>query len=115
MAVQFFGQFLISRGEVDAVHIREALTLMESVNATLGDLAGLPRVAVADRFGGLGLRAHDLARGSDHPLRPRRPHEELLAALLAQRRLVQVSDDVLFLAETYDEIVERTIDRQRCQ
>jgi selenocysteine-specific elongation factor len=35
-------------------------------------------------------------------------NEELLAVLLAQRRLVQVSDDVLFLAETYDEIVERT-------
>ena len=34
--------------------------------------------------------------------------EELLAALLAQRRLVQVSEDVLFLADTYDEIVERT-------
>jgi selenocysteine-specific elongation factor len=33
--------------------------------------------------------------------------EELLAALLAQRRLVQVSDDVLFEAETYDGIVER--------
>jgi selenocysteine-specific elongation factor len=35
-------------------------------------------------------------------------NDELLAALLAQRRLVQVSDDVLFLAETYDEITERT-------
>jgi selenocysteine-specific elongation factor len=35
-------------------------------------------------------------------------NEELLAALLAQRYLVQVSDDVLFLAATYDEIVERT-------
>jgi selenocysteine-specific elongation factor len=34
--------------------------------------------------------------------------EELLAALLAQRRLVQVSDDVLFIAETYDEMLERT-------
>ncbi len=34
--------------------------------------------------------------------------EELLAALLAQRQLVQVSDDVLFLAETYDDIVDRT-------
>jgi selenocysteine-specific elongation factor len=34
--------------------------------------------------------------------------EEMLAALLAQRYLVQVSDDVLFLAATYDEIVERT-------
>ena len=35
-------------------------------------------------------------------------NEELLAALLAQRQLVQVSDDVLFLASTFDEIVERT-------
>jgi selenocysteine-specific elongation factor len=35
-------------------------------------------------------------------------NEELLAALVAQRQLVQVSEDVLFLAETYDEIVERT-------
>jgi selenocysteine-specific elongation factor len=34
--------------------------------------------------------------------------EELLAALLAQRQLVQVNDDVVFQAETYDEIVERT-------
>lgn len=39
MAVQFFGQFLIARGEVNAAHIREALSLMESCNATLGDLA----------------------------------------------------------------------------
>jgi selenocysteine-specific elongation factor len=35
-------------------------------------------------------------------------NEDLLAALLAQRRLVQVSDDVLFLSETYAQIVERT-------
>jgi selenocysteine-specific elongation factor len=35
-------------------------------------------------------------------------NEELLAALLAQRRLVQVSDDVVFLAATYDQILERT-------
>jgi selenocysteine-specific elongation factor len=33
--------------------------------------------------------------------------EELLATLLAQRRLVQVSADVLFLAHTYDDMVER--------
>jgi selenocysteine-specific elongation factor len=34
--------------------------------------------------------------------------EEVLAALLIQRRLVQVNEDVLFLAETYDEMIERT-------
>jgi selenocysteine-specific elongation factor len=33
--------------------------------------------------------------------------EEMLAALLAQRRLVQVSDDVLFLAATYEGMVQR--------
>jgi selenocysteine-specific elongation factor len=35
-------------------------------------------------------------------------NEELLAALLAQRQLVQVSEDVLFLSSIFDEIVERT-------
>ena len=49
--------------------------------ATLGDLATLPRSAVADRFGRPGLLAHDLARGHDTPLRPRRPGE-LLRELL---------------------------------
>jgi protein ImuB len=44
---------------------------------TLGSLAELPRSAVADRFGRLGLLAHDLACGRDTPLRPRRPGEVL--------------------------------------
>ena len=42
-----------------------------SGSTTLGRLAGLPRDAVADRFGPLGLRALRLARGEDEPLRPR--------------------------------------------
>jgi protein ImuB len=49
--------------------------------ATLGALAALPRAAVADRFGRPGLLAHDLARGRDTPLRPRRPGEVLQEAL----------------------------------
>ena len=44
---------------------------------TLGALAELSRDAMADRFGRLGLLAHDLACGSDTPLRPRRPGEVL--------------------------------------
>jgi protein ImuB len=44
---------------------------------TLGALAALPRAAMADRFGRPGLLAHDLARGRDTPLRPRRPDEVL--------------------------------------
>jgi protein ImuB len=45
--------------------------------ATLGDLAALPRDALADRFGAAGPLARDLARGRDAPLRPRRPSERL--------------------------------------
>ena len=46
--------------------------------STLGQLARLPRDAVADRFGRLGLRALRLARGGDEPLRPR-PVREAIA------------------------------------
>ena len=49
--------------------------------STLGQLAGLPRDAVADRFGRLGLRALRLARGEDNPLRPR-PVREAIAVEL---------------------------------
>jgi nucleotidyltransferase/DNA polymerase involved in DNA repair len=49
--------------------------------ATLGELARLPRAAVADRFGPAGLRARDLACGRDTPLRPRQPGETLEEAL----------------------------------
>src|SRR5262245_6538336 len=45
--------------------------------STLGRLAGLPRDAVADRFGRLGLGALRLARGADDPLRPRRAREQI--------------------------------------
>ena len=48
---------------------------------TLGDLAALPRAALADRFGPPGLLAYDLAHGRDTPLRPRRPGEVLEEAL----------------------------------
>jgi protein ImuB len=49
--------------------------------STLGRLAGLPRDAVADRFGRLGLRARWLARGGDEPLRPRPVREEIAVEL----------------------------------
>jgi protein ImuB len=49
--------------------------------STLGRLAGLPRDAVGDRFGRLGLRALGLARGEDEPLRPR-PVREAIAVEL---------------------------------
>jgi protein ImuB len=48
---------------------------------TLGRLAELPRDAVADRLGPLGLAALRLARGEDEPLRPRHMHEALAVEL----------------------------------
>jgi protein ImuB len=49
--------------------------------STLGQLAGLPRDAVADRFGRLGLRALRLSRGGDDPLRPRPLNEPIAVEL----------------------------------
>ena len=49
--------------------------------ATLGELAALPRAAVADRFGAPGLLAHELARGRDGKLAPRQPPERLAEEL----------------------------------
>jgi protein ImuB len=48
---------------------------------TLGALAALPSGAVADRFGAVGLRAHELAGGVDRPLRPRPTREEVSESL----------------------------------
>ena len=44
-------------------------------------LAALPRDALADRFGRPGCSPHELVRGRDTPLRPRRPGERLEEAL----------------------------------
>lgn len=48
---------------------------------TLGELAALPRGALADRFGPEGMRASELARARDEPLRPRGSREELSEGL----------------------------------
>jgi protein ImuB len=45
--------------------------------ATLGELAKFSRADLADRFGAAGVRARELARGRDTPLRPRVPSERL--------------------------------------
>jgi protein ImuB len=44
---------------------------------TLGELAKLPKHALADRFGTAGPLARELARGHDAPLKPRQPSELL--------------------------------------
>ncbi len=60
----------------------ELVAVLERLGVkTLGMLAGLPRDAVADRFGALGLRARRLAHGDDEPLQPREPRLALLAVV----------------------------------
>jgi protein ImuB len=49
--------------------------------ATLGELAALPRDALADRFGAAGVEAHRLARGEDDPPRPRQLEPRLAESL----------------------------------
>ena len=49
--------------------------------ATLGELADLPRPALADRFGAAGTHAHELVCGEDAPVRPRTAGERLEEAL----------------------------------
>lgn len=44
---------------------------------TLGDLASLPRAAIASRFGPIGLDAHRIASGEDRYVEPRRIGEEI--------------------------------------
>jgi protein ImuB len=48
---------------------------------TLGALAALSPAQVADRFGPVGLRARQIARGEEAALRVRRPYEELAAEI----------------------------------
>jgi protein ImuB len=60
-------------GDTGLTALPEALQRL-GIN-TLGELALLPRAAVADRFGRPGLHAQKLALGGDVPLRPREPGE----------------------------------------
>jgi protein ImuB len=69
-------------GRREAEHVAGMIVELERLGIrTLGELAALPSGAVADRFGAVGLRAHDLAGGVDRPLRPRPPREEVSESL----------------------------------
>jgi protein ImuB len=60
---------------------RDAAELIEALERlgieTLPAFARLSADQVCDRFGPLGLRALNLCRGEEEPLRPRTPHEEV--------------------------------------
>jgi protein ImuB len=67
------------RSRAAIAHLVEPLTRLGV--RTLGELARLPRDAIADRFGAEGVLAHRLALGEDDPLRPRTPGESLSETL----------------------------------
>ncbi|HYV16428.1 MAG TPA: hypothetical protein VE972_10445 [Conexibacter sp.] len=67
------------RGRCETTTLPEGLARLGI--ETLGELAALPRAAVADRFGAPGLLAHALARGEDGRLAPRQPPERLTEEL----------------------------------
>lgn len=64
---------------------------------TLGALAGLPREAIASRFGDLGLVAHRLAHGEDRVVDPRRIPPELAVESRFEEPL-ELTDQVAFAA-----------------
>jgi len=66
------------RLEAPGREVEELVVTLERLG--IGTLQALSRISVdrvADRFGPLGLLARRLARGTDMPLHPRTPHEEL--------------------------------------
>ena len=75
---------------------------------TLGDLAALPRAAMAARFGPEGIRAHRLATGQEeHPRPSRRPPPELGVAAALDPPVTRI-DVAAFVAKALaDELVDR--------
>jgi protein ImuB len=67
------------RGDPELAGLPEAFSRLGI--DTLGELAALPRAAIADRFGGHGLRAQRLALGADTPLRPREAGDQVRESL----------------------------------
>lgn len=67
---------------------------------TLGDLARLPREAVASRFGTIGLTAHRLATGEDRLPRPRPIPVEFAVESLHEEAPLEMADQVAFVSRS---------------
>lgn len=68
--------------------------------ATLGDLAGLPRAAVASRFGEQGLIAHRLATGEDRRPRPRPISPDLVVESHHHEEPLELAEQVAFVTRS---------------
>lgn len=98
---------------LDLVTLREAMGGDEMVDtfrwlgvATLGDLARLPRDALASRFGTHGVLAHRLASGEDRPLDPREIPADLAVSMEFEDPLEDL-DSVAFAARMLAERMSR--------
>lgn len=74
--------------------------------ATLGDLANLPRDALASRFGNDGVLAHRLASGEDRPVDPREIPEDLTVVMEFEEPL-ETLDSVAFAGRVLAERLSR--------
>ncbi|MCI0544163.1 MAG: DNA polymerase Y family protein [Actinobacteria bacterium] len=78
---------------------------------TLGDLARLPRDALATRFGDPGLLAHRLASGEDRPLDPREIPADLVVRMEFEDPL-ETLDSVAFAARVLAERLTGSLRRR---
>jgi hypothetical protein len=79
--------------------------------STLGDLAGLARPRIAERFGQVGLSLHDLARGIDRRrIEPRMPTEPVVERL----QFPEPVGSLTTLGQAVRMLVERAVAHPRC-
>lgn len=74
---------------------------------TLGALAGLPRGAVASRFGTAGVRAHRLATGDDRPPIPREITEEVVVEERFDPPLMDLEQAAFIARSLADQLADR--------
>jgi protein ImuB len=98
---------------LDLSTLREAMGGDEMIDTfrwlgihTLGDVAGLPRDALASRFGGLGVLAHRLASGEDRQVDPREVPSDLSVVMEFEEPLESL-DAVAFASRVLAERLTR--------
>ncbi|MFP3915698.1 MAG: hypothetical protein ACLFWM_12540 [Actinomycetota bacterium] len=79
---------------------------------TLGDLARLPREAVASRFGPMGLRAHRLASGEDRVPRPRTIPADHVVESRHHEDPLEMADQVAFVSRSLAVRLLETLNRE---
>lgn len=83
--------------EIESLGVQELADTFKWLGVTtLGDLAGLPREALASRFGSVGIDAHRLASGDDRAPQPRRLPPELAVESTHDEEPLLTADQVAF-------------------